>query len=198
MLIIWQRFGFLVIASAATGLFGGKYILATLFATQTIPDGAFFGAIGLVAFLVNYILFHLLFGQDERYLQDMETGQQVAMYNTDSLFFIPARFFTWLFLLIAIGGGAHYGLEKAGLVDASEGVSTAQGLVDSTLSGTDDQALVPMRFWTDATTGKRVEGEILALENAQCSVRGKNGKLFTVPVSRFIAADQELIRKAAE
>lgn len=211
MLIIWQRFGVLVLVSGFVGVIGAKYLLAQFAGDQDVPVGAVYGLIGLVAFAANLFLFHLIFRPDYR---ELPNGDRVMVSNPDSMFFIPAGFYTWLFLLVAIAGGTHYGLEHFGVIEASERISSEsidpfEALAEdedseqldpakTVVSGTDGRPLIAMRPWTEAASGKHVLGEILAAGKGQCKVRGRNGKTFMVPINRFIESDQKLIRKAMQ
>jgi copper chaperone CopZ len=49
------------------------------------------------------------------------------------------------------------------------------------------------RTWTDAESGKTIEGELVSVDGEKVTLKRADGKTFTLDASRFSAADQEFI-----
>jgi copper chaperone CopZ len=53
------------------------------------------------------------------------------------------------------------------------------------------------RTWTDAESGKTIEGELISVDGEKVTLKRADGKTFTLEVARFSAADQEFIEANA-
>jgi hypothetical protein len=96
-MIIWGGFGFLVGVVAFAGLLVGMLIANVLgFPEMGICLGLMFAAMG------NWGLWKLIYPKNPRVLWDPANGEYVTLKPRHSLFFIPARFWTWIFLFLAI------------------------------------------------------------------------------------------------
>ncbi|MEM7143719.1 MAG: cation transporter [Verrucomicrobiota bacterium] len=51
------------------------------------------------------------------------------------------------------------------------------------------------RTWTDAESGKTIDGELISIDGEQATLKRSDGKTFTVDISRFIEADQVYIKE---
>jgi len=96
-MIIWGGFGFLVGVVAFAGLLVGMLIADVVgFPEMGICLGLVFSAMG------NWGLWKLIYPKNPRVLWDPANGEYVTLKPRHSLFFIPARFWTWIFLFLAI------------------------------------------------------------------------------------------------
>ncbi len=93
-MIVWSGWGFLVIVAAIIGLFVGIAIF---------HEGWWAIAVGiLLAAAANFGLSHLLDRRKERVLIDPATNRQVVLRNRDSLFFIPVRYWSAIYLALGL------------------------------------------------------------------------------------------------
>ena len=89
-MIIWSGWGILVFVIAVIGLIVGFAV---------VPSESWaFAAGALVAAAGNFGFTQLLDRRKERTLIDPQSNQQVILRHGDSLFFIPVRYWTWIFL----------------------------------------------------------------------------------------------------
>ncbi|MEM8953062.1 MAG: cation transporter [Verrucomicrobiota bacterium] len=51
------------------------------------------------------------------------------------------------------------------------------------------------RTWTEAQSGKTIDGELISIDGEQATLKRSDGKTFTVDISRFTAEDQEYIKE---
>jgi hypothetical protein len=104
-MIIWSGWGILVVLVAGIGMALGAAVAGAL----GLAKNPFLTlALGLLlASLCTYGLTALLGRRKERVLLDPQTGEQVVLRYRDSLFFVPVRIWTWIFLVLgAIAAGA--------------------------------------------------------------------------------------------
>lgn len=72
---------------------------------QSIYDGASFILMGIMTYLLNILYLNK---RKERVLIDPASGETVILKNSDSLFFIPLKFWPLLFCLFAVGHFATF------------------------------------------------------------------------------------------
>jgi hypothetical protein len=100
-MIIWSGLGILVPFAAIFGIIVG-FLLSAAIGIQTAGIG-----VGLIfAALANWVLCKLIYPKQPRLLIDPATGQQVIVSPKHSLFFIPARAYTWIFAILSVIGFA--------------------------------------------------------------------------------------------
>lgn len=99
-MIIWSGWGILIALIAGASLVGGA------FADKALGAGALKGfGIPLAAFVaaaLTYALARWLAKDEGRVLVDPKTGEQVVLRRGDSFFFIPVRFWTYVFLVMGV------------------------------------------------------------------------------------------------
>ncbi len=102
-MIIWSGWGILVIVSIICGFFGGS--VATLLLEKAVGSAGGNYESALIFFhiaLVNWILGRFLYrNKGYQVLVDHKTGENYQVRPNHSVFFIPFRAFTFLFLGIA-------------------------------------------------------------------------------------------------
>jgi hypothetical protein len=93
-MVFWSGWGFLVILVLVVGLY---------FGVSLFHDGWWGVATGLLlAAAGNFGVSHLLDRRKERVLIDAATRQPVTLRNRDSLFFIPVRYWSSIFLVLGL------------------------------------------------------------------------------------------------
>jgi hypothetical protein len=134
-MIIWCGLGILVPLVAIFSIVVGFFISAAM-GLETAGMG-----IGLMfAALANWALCKLIYPKSPKLLIDPATGQQVLLSAKHSLFFIPAKAYTWIFAILSlpgfalgIMGGAEDKKQKA--MPGYQEFTTADGLIDAKSSG---------------------------------------------------------------
>jgi len=96
-MIIWKGLGILVPLLAILGSVAGS-VAGSLLGHPSLGAGLGLGA----AAIGNWFIWKAINAKPGRVLVDPQTGQQVILKSTHSLFFIPAGFWTWPMLLFAI------------------------------------------------------------------------------------------------
>ena len=130
-MIIWKGWGILVVLAGIGGLVIGGLLGAAL------GMGAYVGAAGmLVAALANFGLCKLLYRREARVLVDPRSGQQFLDKPSHSLFFIPAKAWTWIFAALAVpmaifGAGAKKLEAKLAATPGHAAFQAANKLIDS-------------------------------------------------------------------
>lgn len=134
-MIIWSGWGILIILVGIFGLLFGGLLGGAMGA-----PGAGLGIGFLLAALANFGLWKMIYPKEPRVLIDPATGQHVIQQPNHRLFFIPARAWTWIFLVLAIPmmfAGIAADKESAA-EEATPGhqeFTTANNLIDSKSSG---------------------------------------------------------------
>lgn len=95
-MIIYKGRGILVLFAALEGLLTG--VLFTHRLSQVLMALCMFG----VAALANFLLTKFFVRDDARKLYDEKTGKRVVIHNNASFFFIPNRFWMFIFLVAGI------------------------------------------------------------------------------------------------
>ena len=96
-MVIWSGLGILIPVIAIVGVIIGTFVAGAVGQTHLGPG------IGLaIAALVNFGAWKMIYPKKPRVLVDPSTGQQVVMNPKHSLFFIPARVWTWLLAILAV------------------------------------------------------------------------------------------------
>ena len=105
-MIVWSGWGFVVVVVGFIGLFFGIALFHESW--WAVASGLLFAAGG------NFGLARLLARRSDRVLLDPATQQQVVRRHRDSLFFIPVRFWSAIYLVaglvlvgVALGGKQH-------------------------------------------------------------------------------------------
>lgn len=96
-MIIWKGLGILVPVFAILGSIAGS-VAGSLLGHPGLGAGLGLGA----AAIGNWFIWKAINAQPGKVLVDPQTGQQVMLKSTHSLFFIPAGFWTWPMLLFAV------------------------------------------------------------------------------------------------
>ncbi len=96
-MIIWSGFGILVPLVAIVGFLAGMFISSSL---GMLAFGPGIGCV--VAALGNWGLWKLIYPKEPKVLIDPATRQQVVVQPNHSLFFIPARVWTWIFVALTV------------------------------------------------------------------------------------------------
>ena len=96
-MIIWSGLGILIPLITIAGIIGGIALSAFLGFPGLGPGMG----LGLAA-LGNWGLWKLIYPKQPRILVDQATGQQVKVEPRHSLFFIPARAWTWILAVLAV------------------------------------------------------------------------------------------------
>lgn len=101
-MIIWSGWGVLVVVTFVGGMICG--VMLTGLAASISPAILSFGpGLGLLfAALFNFLIGKLLYRGNDQILVDPRTGASYSRRPNHSLFFIPFRFFTWVFLVIGL------------------------------------------------------------------------------------------------
>lgn len=96
-MIIWNGLGILVPLIAILGTVIGAFISPAIG-----QPGASVGIGLLIAALLNWIIWKKIYPKQPKVLVDPATGQQVVIKPKHSLFFIPAKAWTWILLVLAV------------------------------------------------------------------------------------------------
>lgn len=96
-MIIWNGLGILVPLIAIFGT-----VLGTIVGAAIGQPGAGVGIGLLLAALMNWGIWKLIYPKQPKILVDPATGQQVIIKPKHSLFFIPAKAWTWILLVLAV------------------------------------------------------------------------------------------------
>ena len=103
-MIVWQGFGFLVLIVAIAALALMEYVVRTLTA-----DAFYYNTHGwpkLVAFWIAaaaiYGIARFFESRPGRVMTDKQTGQQVVLRQAHSLFFVPMKYWTFVFLALGL------------------------------------------------------------------------------------------------
>lgn len=96
-MIIWSGLGILIPLVAIFGIFVGGAV-SVMLGHPGVGPGIGMG----VAALANWGLWRLVYPKHPRILVDPATGQQVVMMPKHSLFFIPAKAWTWVLAVLAV------------------------------------------------------------------------------------------------
>lgn len=96
-MIIWKGLGILIPLFAIFGAVAGS-VAGSLFGHSGLGAGLGLGA----AAIGNWFIWRAINSQPGKVLVDPQTGQQVMLKTTHSLFFIPAGFWTWPMALFAV------------------------------------------------------------------------------------------------
>lgn len=96
-MIIWNGLGILVPIMAILGT-----LIGTVVGTAIGQPGAGIGIGLIIAALLNWGLWKMIYPKQPKILVDPATGQQVIIKPRHSLFFIPAKAWTWILLVLAI------------------------------------------------------------------------------------------------
>lgn len=134
-MIIWKGFGILVPLIAIFGMVGGT-VLASVFGFAEMGLGL---GLGLAA-IGNWFIWKAINSQPGKVLVDPQTGQQVILKPTHSLFFIPARFWTWPMALFAVmmmlgASGAKESSEREAATPGYKEFEAAHKLIGSSTKG---------------------------------------------------------------
>ena len=95
-MIIYKGKGIFVLFAAILGL------LAGVLANHKLSPGWMAILMFGVATVVNLLLTKFFVRDDARKLYDEKTGKRVVIHNNASFFFIPNRFWTFIFLVAGI------------------------------------------------------------------------------------------------
>jgi hypothetical protein len=96
-MIIWKGYGLLVAVYAIVG-----FVIGVLFSNAIETDHTWPVALSLsLAAAANYFTAKKL-DSKSKILIDPETGQQVILKNSDSLFFIPMMYWTYIIAGLAV------------------------------------------------------------------------------------------------
>jgi hypothetical protein len=98
-MIIWNGLGILVLLAGIVGL-----VLGMLISTAMGLGTAGIGIGCIIAALANWGLCKMMYNKPPRILIDSATGQPVILKAKHSLFYIPAKAWTWLFAILAVPG----------------------------------------------------------------------------------------------
>jgi len=99
-MIIWKGFGILV------GIVGAAAILLGSVVASSIGFGGLSGAAGMgLAAVANWGLWKMIYPKNPQVLIDPTSGRQFLKQANHSLFFIPARAWTWIFAALALPVG---------------------------------------------------------------------------------------------
>lgn len=98
-MIIWCGLGILIPLVAIFGMFAG-FILGSAVGQPGIGFGLGF----ILAALGNWGLWKMVYPKSPKILVDPANGRQVVINPKHSLFFIPARAWTWVFAMLAVPG----------------------------------------------------------------------------------------------
>jgi len=134
-MIIWKGFGILVgVVGVAAILIGSALAAAAGF-------GGLSGAVGMgLAAVANWGLWKMIYPKKPQVLTDPVTGRQFLKQSNHSLFFIPARAWTWIFAVLALPvGGMGMMASSAEKEDAATPgyaeFNAADDLIDSKKNG---------------------------------------------------------------
>lgn len=129
-MVIWSGWGFLIIVFFVIGSVAGG-----MFSSYT---GLGFGGVigGVIAAFLNYLVVKA--SGPGRALIDPATGQPVLLKKNNSLFFIPMRFFTPLFLVggIVIGVGGMIVQKNESLLSQTYPGKSVFDTIDKTIDST--------------------------------------------------------------
>ena len=98
-MIIWCGLGILIPLIAIFGMVAG-FILGSAIGQPGIGFGLGF----ILAALGNWGLWKMIYPKSPKILIDPADGRQVVINPKHSLFFIPARAWTWIFAILAVPG----------------------------------------------------------------------------------------------
>ncbi len=105
MLLIWQKFGFLIPVIGIGALLLAQLITNAVFGPNTYENnpGPYAGAAMLIAAALTYGL-HLLLAPREtpRALVDPQTNQKVTLKRRSTFFFVPIVYWSYVFAIIGI------------------------------------------------------------------------------------------------
>ncbi len=134
-MIIWAGLGILIPLVAIFGIAVGSILGAAVG-----QPGPGFGLGFLLAALANWGLWKLVYPKTPKVLIDPATGRQVVILPKHSLFFIPARAWTWILVALAVPGlfigisGGRQDAAEAALPGYKE-FDAADQLIDSKRNG---------------------------------------------------------------
>jgi len=100
-MIIWRGKGLLVFLSMLIGgSTGGTMVNLVLKDGITSTSTRYLYAFIMMIFTAgaNYVITKLFVPNQEQVVVDEETGEKVTYRNRSSLFFIPNRYWTWIFV----------------------------------------------------------------------------------------------------
>ncbi len=98
-MVVWSGFGWLVAIIAIACLLIGNVILGDGWSGNTWAQAGAMLAAAAVTFGFDKVL---LSKRVDKTLMNKETGEDVIIRKNDSLFFIPVRFWPFVFIAIAI------------------------------------------------------------------------------------------------
>ena len=105
-MIIWRGLGILVIVVGVVAIMAGLSLAEAIGLTEMgLAMALAFAALG------NWGLWKMIVPKKPRVLWDPATGEYVTLKSKHSLFFIPARFWTWIFLFLALPATVMGGLD---------------------------------------------------------------------------------------
>jgi hypothetical protein len=134
-MIIWSGLGILIPLLAVGGFIAG-FIIAT-----AIGQPAWGGGLGLlIAAVLNWLLWKMVYPKVPKILVDPTTGQQHIITPRHSLFFIPARAWTWILGFLAVpaillGVAAERSNAQEAQKPGFKEFNAANDLIDSKKSG---------------------------------------------------------------
>lgn len=134
-MIIWKGFGILVPLIAIFGIVVGTVVAGMFgFAEMGLGIGLGLAAIG------NFFIWKAINAQPGKVLVDPQTGEQVMLKPTHSLFFIPAGFWTWPMALFAVmmmlgASGAKESSEREAATPGYKEFEAAHKLIGSSTKG---------------------------------------------------------------
>jgi hypothetical protein len=134
-MIIWKGFGILV------GIVGAAAILLGSVVAGAAGFGGLSGAVGMgLAAVANWGLWKMIYPKKPQILIDPTSGRQFLNQPQHSLFFIPARAWTWIFAILALPVGAMgimAGIEekKQAATPGYAEFNAADDLIDSKKNG---------------------------------------------------------------
>lgn len=134
-MIIWSGLGILIPIVAILGIITGT-VMTGILGHPAIGPGL---GIGLAA-LGNWGLWKLVYPKQPKILIDPQTGQQVVMKPSHSLFFIPARAWTWILAILAapvmlMGAVGERESAKEAAKPGYKEFTAANDLIDSSSKG---------------------------------------------------------------
>ncbi|MCE9610401.1 MAG: hypothetical protein K8R23_09430 [Chthoniobacter sp.] len=130
-MIIWSGLGILIPLITIAGVIVGMFLSAAIgFAGMGPGVGIALAALG------NWGLWKLIYPKQPRILVDQATGQQVKVERSHSLFFIPARAWTWILAVLAVpamglGVFGERGAAKEAAKPGYKEFKAADALIDS-------------------------------------------------------------------
>jgi hypothetical protein len=103
-MIIWNGFGFFVFILAFGSAIGTELISEYLAGDDTFyqQHPAMISVAMVFSAILTYLLNLLISRQKAQVLIDKETGEEMILQHSQSLFFIPVKWWPVIFLLIAV------------------------------------------------------------------------------------------------